>query len=371
MRDWAPPREQQTPAADDGETAPPAPPPVSSAAPSAVAEAPAPAADQESERASAALAAAATDLQAVRDAVAGTIVGQRTLISRLLIALLCDGHCLLEGVPGLAKSLSVSTLAASLRADFVRVQFTPDLLPADLTGTEIYNARTSEFETRKGPIFANIVLADEINRAPAKVQSALLEAMEERQVSIGGESFPLPQPFMVLATRNPIEQEGTYPLPEAQLDRFLMKVVVDYPPEDDEREILERQLGAPPTPPDAVMTTEALLRARAAVAQVRLETAIRDYVVRLVRATRQPGRVDPDLERLIRYGASPRASIALAQAARAHAFLDARAYTTPEDVKAVAPDVLRHRLILTYEAEADGVVPDAIVERMLDSVAVR
>ncbi len=358
MRDWAPPRAEETPAAAGGETAPPpspapAPPPSEGADPSS------------------ALAEAEADLGAVRDAIAGTIVGQKTLISRLLIALLCDGHCLLEGVPGLAKSLSVSTLAASLHADFVRVQFTPDLLPADLTGTEIYNARTSEFETRKGPMFANIVLADEINRAPAKVQSALLEAMEERQVSIGGESFALPQPFMVLATRNPIEQEGTYPLPEAQLDRFLMKIVVDYPPEDDEREILERGLGAPAAPPDPVITTEAVLRARAVVGEVRLTTAIRDYVVRLIRATRQPGRVDADLERLIRYGASPRAAIALAQAARAHAFLDARGYTTPEDVKAVAPDVLRHRLILTYEAEADGVVPEDIVERMLDGVAVR
>ena len=290
MRDWAPPRAPQTPAADGGAAAP-------SAAPSEGAETPAPAPGREPEPASPALAAAEADLQAVRDAVSGTIVGQKTLISRLLIALLCDGHCLLEGVPGLAKSLSVSTLAATLHADFVRVQFTPDLLPADLTGTEIYNARTSEFETRQGPIFANIVLADEINRAPAKVQSALLEAMEERQVSIGGESFPLPQPFMVLATRNPIEQEGTYPLPEAQLDRFMMKVIIDYPPEDDEREILERRLGDPPTPPDPVITTAALLRARAVVGEVRLATAIRDYVVRLIRATRQPGRVDPDLER--------------------------------------------------------------------------
>ena len=352
MSDWAPPRAQDLPHPQAEEP-------------------PAPVVTASDEPTSPALAAAEANLQAVRDAVGRTIVGQETLVSRLLIALLCDGHCLLEGVPGLAKSLSVSTLAAALHADFVRVQFTPDLLPADLTGTEIYNARTSEFETRKGPIFANIVLADEINRAPAKVQSALLEAMEERQVSIGGHSFPLPQPFMVLATRNPIEQEGTYPLPEAQLDRFMLKIVIDYPPETDEREILERRLGVTPPRAQPVITTEALLAARAAVSQVRLEPAIRDYIVRLIRATRQPGRIDPALERLVRYGASPRATIALAEAARAHAFLDGRTHTTPEDVKALAPDVLRHRLIVTYEAEADGVAPEAVIERMLDGVPVR
>ena len=340
-------------------------------APTAARETPPAAREAPPPDASPELATAAADLQAVREAVSRTIVGQDALISRLLIVLLCDGHCLLEGVPGLAKSLSVSTLAATLQADFVRLQFTPDLLPGDLTGTEIYNARSAAFEVRKGPIFANIVLADEINRAPAKVQAALLEAMEERQVSIGGESFPLPQPFMVLATLNPIEQEGTYPLPEAELDRFMMKVIVDYPPESDEREILERQLGRAPAATQPVITTEALRQARAALAGVRLEVPIRDYVVRLVRATRRPGRVDPDLERLVRYGASPRASIALARAARAHAFLEARAFTTPEDVKAVAHDVLRHRIIVTYEAEAEGAEPDAIVDRILDGVAVR
>ena len=319
----------------------------------------------------AALAAAAADLHAVREAVSRTIVGQDALISRLLIALLCDGHCLLEGVPGLAKSLSVSTLAATLHTSFVRLQFTPDLLPADLTGTEIYNARTAEFETRTGPIFANIVLADEINRAPAKVQAALLEAMEERQVSIGGKTFPLPQPFMVLATRNPIEQEGTYPLPEAQLDRFMLKIVIDYPPEADEREILDRRLADAIAPTPAVISTDTLLRARAALRHIRLESPIRDYVVRLIRATRQPDRIDPDLARLVRYGVSPRASIALAEGARAHAFLNARAFTTPDDVKAIAHDVLRHRIIVTYEAEAEGVEPDDIVNRMLDGVPVR
>lgn len=353
MSDWAPPRAEDAPTDPDGRE--PAAAPAEPTPPATVSPA----------------HAAAADLQAVREAISRTIVGQDALVSRLLITLLCDGHCLLEGVPGLAKSLSVATLAATLHADFVRVQFTPDLLPADLTGTEIYNARTAEFETRKGPIFANIVLADEINRAPAKVQSALLEAMQERQVSIGGESFSLPQPFMVLATRNPIEQEGTYPLPEAQLDRFLLKIVVDYPPEIDEREILERQLLGTTPAPEPVITTDALLRAREALGEVRLEEPIRDYVVRLIRATRHPGRVDPDMERLVRYGASPRASIALAQAARAHAFLAARAHTTPEDVKAVAADVLRHRIIVTYEAEAEGVEPDAIIERMLDGVAVR
>lgn len=301
----------------------------------------------------------------LRAAVADVIVGQDALITRLLVALLCDGHCLIEGVPGLAKSLTVSTLAASLRTSYVRVQFTPDLLPADLTGSEIYNAAESRFDVRKGPIFANVLLADELNRAPAKVQSALLEAMQERQVSIGGQSFPLPQPFLVLATQNPIEQEGTYPLPEAQLDRFMLKVVVDYPNEHEEREVLDRRLAAEDAQPAAVLDTAQLLELRRAVAAVRMEPRLRDYVVRLARATRSPARVERELGAYVAHGASPRATAALAQAARAHAFLAGRDYAAPDDVKALALDVLRHRLVLTYEAEADAVTADAVIARLL------
>ena len=241
----------------------------------------------------------------LRAAVANVIVGQDALITRLLVALLCDGHCLIEGVPGLAKSLTVSTLAASLRAAYVRVQFTPDLLPADLTGSEIYNAADARFEVRTGPIFTNVLLADEVNRAPAKVQSALLEAMQERQVSIGGETFPLPQPFLVLATQNPIEQEGTYPLPEAQLDRFMLKVVVDYPNERQEREVLDRQLSGRTDEPQAVMDAEQLLAQRRALAEVRMEPRLRDYVVQLTRASRSPSRVERGLAGYVAYGASP------------------------------------------------------------------
>ena len=320
-------------------------------------------------------------LQAVRVEVARTIVGQEALITRLLVALLCDGHCLLEGVPGLAKSLAVQTLADAIQAQFVRIQFTPDLLPADLTGTEIYNARSGGFDVRRGPIFANIVLADEINRAPAKVQSALLEAMQERQISIGGETFPLPDPFMVLATQNPIEHEGTYRLPEAQLDRFMLKVIVDYPGERDEREILERHLrpqsGPLPTArlqrgrSQPVLSTGDLLAARTAVEAVLIEDPVRDYVVRLIRGTRHLDRIDGGLEHLVQYGASPRAAVFLAQAARAHAFLDGRTFTAPEDVKAMAPDVLRHRVLVSYEAEAEDITSDQIITRILDGVTVR
>jgi len=316
------------------------------------------------------LADAEARLAHVRQEVGRVIVGQEAFITRLLIALLCDGHCLIEGVPGLAKSLTVETLAGTLHAGFVRLQFTPDLLPGDVTGTEIYNARAGEFEVRRGPIFTNIVLADEINRAPAKVQSALLEAMQERQVSIGGRTFPLPQPFMVLATQNPIEQEGTYPLPEAQLDRFMLKVHVDYPAERDEQEILQRHLaGAPPASP-AVMTTDQLVAARDALSQVRIEDGIREYVVRLTRATRRAATYDAELGRLIAFGASPRASVYLAQAARAHAFLAGRDHTTPDDVKAIALDVFRHRVLVTYEAEAEEVTSDVVVHRLLDAVPV-
>ena len=342
---------------------------VARGAPSSEAQ-PGPGLDAKTDRAPAILATAETQLHTVRQEIAKVIVGQDAFITRLLITLLCDGHCLIEGVPGLAKSLTVDTVASAIDAHFVRIQFTPDLLPADLTGTEIYNVKSGDFEVRTGPIFANIVLADEINRAPAKVQSALLEAMQERQVSIGGKTHPLPQPFMVLATQNPLEQEGTYPLPEAQLDRFMLKVLIDYPEEREEREILERHLAPGTTTISPVITTDQLLEARRAVAQVRLEDPIRDYAVRLTRATRRAGAIEGDLGRLVAYGASPRAAIYLAQAARAHAFLDSRDHTTPDDVKAIAADVLRHRVLITYEAEADNVTSDAVILRILDGVPV-
>jgi MoxR-like ATPase len=310
-------------------------------------------------------------VDAVRNEVARVIVGQRYLIDRLLIALLCDGHILIEGVPGLAKTLSVNTLAQTIGASFVRISFTPDLLPADVTGTQIYNPQEGEFHIRKGPVFANIVLADEVNRAPAKVQSALLEAMQERQVSIGGTTFPLPQPFMVLATQNPIESEGTYPLPEAQLDRFMLKAVVGYPTRQEERQILERfENGAMP-PVSQVVSVDALVAARAAVQQVHLNEQMRDYLVHLIFATRDPKSYRLDaLAPLVAFGASPRATIYLAQAAKAFAFIDGRGYVAPDDVKAVARDVMRHRIIITYEAEAEGLSSDDIVDRVLQGVAV-
>ena len=304
----------------------------------------------------------------LRAEIAQVIVGQDALITRLLIALLCDGHCLIEGVPGLAKSLTVSTLAACLDAEYTRLQFTPDLLPADLTGSEIYNAAQADFQVRQGPIFTNVLLADEINRAPAKVQSALLEAMQERQVSIGGESFPLPQPFLVLATQNPIEQEGTYPLPEAQLDRFMLKVVVDYPGELEEREVLDRQLDATVPAVNAVTDTATLVGARSAVGSVRLEPSLRDYIVQLSRATRSPARWRRELAAYVRHGASPRATAALAQAARAHAWLSGRDYATPDDVKTLALDTLRHRIVLSYEAEADEVSADQVISELLQAL---
>jgi MoxR-like ATPase len=310
-------------------------------------------------------------VSAVRTEVAKVIVGQDYLINRLLIALLCNGHVLVEGVPGLAKTLTVKTLADVLQLHFVRVQFTPDLLPADLIGTRIYNQATGEFSTALGPIFGNIVLADEVNRAPAKVQSALLEAMQERQCSIGGNTFPLPEPFLVLATQNPIEQEGTYPLPEAQLDRFLMKAVVTYPNRLEERVILERGILGESAEVQRVIAPEMLIAARRAVRVVHLEDPLKDYILQIVRATREPAQYKmPQLATLIAFGASPRASIYLAQTAQAHAFLDGRGYVTPEDVKAVAPDVLRHRVILTYEAEAEELTPDEVVARVLEGVDV-
>ena len=307
----------------------------------------------------------------VREEVARVVVGQHYLVDRLLIALLCDGHILIEGVPGLAKTLSVNTLAQTLGASFVRVTFTPDLLPADLTGTQIFNPQEAQFHTRKGPIFANIVLADEVNRAPAKVQSALLEAMQERQVSIGGITYPLPQPFMVLATQNPIESEGTYPLPEAQLDRFMLKAVVHYPTRVEERQILERFETGRLVEVRQVVSLDELLAARAAVQQVHLNDPLRDYIVHLISATRDPKSYRMEaLTPLLAFGASPRATIYLAQAAKAIAFLSGRGYVTPEDVKAVAHDVLRHRIIVTYEAEAEGLTADDIIERVLQGVAV-
>ncbi|GAB4334839.1 MAG: MoxR family ATPase [Dehalococcoidia bacterium] len=316
-------------------------------------------------------AASAEVLARVRQEVHRVVVGQDLLIDRMLIGLLADGHVLVEGVPGLAKSLAVSTLAAALDLSFVRIQFTPDLLPADLTGTEIFNQATGEFTIRKGPVFANIVLADEVNRAPAKVQSALLEAMQERHVTIGGKTLDLDQPFLVMATQNPIEQEGTYPLPEAQLDRFLLKVRVDYPSRQEERRILELGLNGTLARISAVAGREDIFAARRAVGEVALDDALQDYIVQVVHATRRPAAFRlPELQSLIAFGASPRATIAVALAARAHAFLQGRAYTTPDDVKNVAHDALRHRVVLTYEAEAEELTTDDLIDRVLEGVDV-
>ncbi|HWN80641.1 MAG TPA: MoxR family ATPase, partial [Candidatus Udaeobacter sp.] len=302
--------------------------------------------------------------------VGRVIVGQRTMIERLLIGLLTGGHVLLEGVPGLAKTLTVKTLAELIQARFARIQFTPDLLLADLTGTMIYNPREGTFAPKFGPIFANLILADEINRAPAKVQSALLESMQERQVTIGDRSYPLEEPFLVLATQNPIEQEGTYPLPEAQVDRFMLKLKVTYPSPAEERTILERMTGPALAPVKPVIKPEAIVKARQAAAAVYMDDKIKDYIVHIVFATREPERYGLDVKPLIAYGASPRATIYLAQAARAHAFLRGRGYVTPEDVKAIALDVLRHRVIVTYEAEAEEVTSEDIARRVLERIEV-
>jgi MoxR-like ATPase len=305
-------------------------------------------------------------------AVEQVIVGQKPMIDRLMIGMLCNGHVLLEGVPGLAKTLTVSTLARAIEAKFARIQFTPDLLPADLVGTLIYNPRDGVFTPRKGPIFANIVLADEINRAPAKVQSALLEAMQERQVTIGDTTYPLPAPFLVLATQNPIEQEGTYPLPEAQVDRFMLKLKVTYPSKQEERRVLERmtQAGGGPGIERPVTTLDEILTCRKVCEAIYVDEKVKDYVVDVVQATRRPEEYKIDAKRLIEFGASPRATIALTVAARAHAFLDGRGYVTPQDVKSIALDVLRHRIIATYEAEAEGLTSDDLVKRILDAVPV-
>jgi MoxR-like ATPase len=298
------------------------------------------------------------------------IVGQKALLDRLLIGLLGDGHLLLEGVPGLAKTLSVKTLSDVLDLKFQRIQFTPDLLPADLIGTMIYNQKEGEFVPRKGPLFAQIILADEINRAPAKVQSALLESMQERQVTIGDTTYPLDRPFLVLATQNPIEQEGTYPLPEAQVDRFMLKIKVDYPTKAEEREILDRMTVLPTWEVRRLVHAEDILRARRAVAQVYIDTRIKDYIVELIIATRRPEEYKLDIKGLVQFGASPRATVFLTLAAKAHAFIRGRGYVTPEDVKSIAFDVLRHRIILSYEAEAEDVTTEQIIQRVLDTIEV-
>jgi len=307
----------------------------------------------------------------VRGAVEQVIVGQRYMVDRLLVGLLSDGHVLLEGVPGLAKTLVVKTLADAVHTQFTRIQFTPDLLPADLVGTMVYNQRDGEFVARKGPIFANFILADEINRAPAKVQSALLEAMQERQVTIGDATYPLDPLFVVLATQNPIEQEGTYPLPEAQVDRFMLKLKVTYPSRREEREIMDRYATAPPPQVDPVVTPQVILRGRELVGEVYVDEKIKEYILDIVLVTRDPKQYGlSELEGMIEYGASPRASIYLNRAARAHAFLDGRGYVTPEDVKMLAMDVLRHRIIVSYEAEAEEITSEAIVERIFDKIEV-
>ena len=299
------------------------------------------------------------------------IVGQKYLIERLLIGIMANGHILLEGVPGLAKTLSVMTLAKAVKAKYQRIQFTPDLLPADLIGTLIYNPRDGDFTTKKGPIFANIVLADEINRAPAKVQSALLEAMQEGQVTIGDETFKLDEPFIVLATQNPIEQEGTYPLPEAQVDRFMLKLNISYPSKEEEREILERMaLTNTSTEINAIITPEDIKRLRSVVDQIYIDDKIKDYIVDLVFASREPQKYNLDLDEFIEYGASPRATIFLTTASKAYAFLKGRGYVTPQDVKSIGMDVLRHRIIITYEAEAEEMTSEKVIQNIFDNIEV-
>ena len=314
---------------------------------------------------------AAARLGEIQRAVGEVVVGQERLVESLLVALLCRGHVLLEGVPGLAKTLTVRTLAGVVGGSFQRLQFTPDMLPADVTGTLVFDPKTSDFIPHQGPVFANLVLADEINRAPAKVQSALLESMEERQVTIGDATFKLPEPFVVLATQNPIEQEGTYPLPEAQLDRFLFKVLVDYPSPDEERRVLEYHLGDAFPAPSRATSLDEFGELGRVVREVYLDERIRTYIINLVAATREPAEVGlGDLTPLVAYGASPRATIALAVGSRALAMIRGRSYVTPEDVKELAPSVLRHRLVLTYEAEAEGATVEDITERVLLAVEV-
>ena len=310
-------------------------------------------------------------VNAVKQEMAKVVIGQQELINRLLLSLLCKGHVLLEGVPGLAKTLSVKALAGTLHAAFSRIQFTPDLLPADLLGTMIYNPETRQFSAKKGPVFANLILADEINRAPAKVQSALLEAMQERQVTLGETSYALPNPFLVLATQNPIEQEGTYQLPEAQLDRFLFKVLVDYPSREEELKVLtlmSSTAAAPRTAP--VVSVQEIEESRQLMDMIFIDPAVEGYIVDLVRTTRAPERVDHSLEGMVRAGASPRATINIALAAKALAFTRGRAYVTPQDIKDLAHDILRHRILLSYEAEAASVTSDLVIDRILSKVPV-
>jgi MoxR-like ATPase len=303
--------------------------------------------------------------------VGKVIVGQSRMIDRLLIGLLCRGHILLEGVPGLAKTLAVATLAKAIDTGFRRLQFTPDLLPADLVGTLVYNQKTGDFVPKKGPLFSNIILADEINRAPAKVQSALLEAMQERQVTIGDTTYPLDEPFLVLATQNPIEQEGTYPLPEAQVDRFMLKLKVVYPTREEEKQILERMAGGEVPPVQCVISVDKILSARSVVNEIYMDPKVEDYIVNIVFASREPASVGlTDVKDLVAWGASPRATLNLTRAARAHAFIRGRGYVTPEDVKSIGMDVLRHRIIVTYEAEAENITPEDIVQKIFDRVEV-
>ena len=310
-------------------------------------------------------------LQAVRREIGKVIVGQQTMIDRLLVAMLCNNHVLIEGVPGLAKTKTVTTLAQAVAATFKRIQFTPDLLPGDLIGTLIYNPKTGDFSTRKGPIFANIILADEINRAPAKVQSALLEAMQEGQVTIGDTSYPLADPFLVLATQNPIEQEGTYRLPEAQVDRFMLKLKVGYPSREEEQQILRLVAGDAEAPQvEAVMQREDIARLRALSRSIYLDVKVEEYIVNLVAASREPAAYGLAIGHLIQYGASPRATIFLAMAAKALALLSGRGYVTPQDVKTIGMDVLRHRVTITYEAEAEDKIPEDIIRQIFDTVPV-
>jgi MoxR-like ATPase len=317
-------------------------------------------------------AQATADSRLVQDVsrqTARRVVGQEYMVERLLISLLTGGHVLLEGVPGLAKTLTVRTLAETIDTTFNRIQFTPDLLPADVVGTQIYDQSTGKFLVKKGPIFANIILADEINRAPAKVQAALLEAMQEKQVTIGGTTYKLEEPFLVLATQNPIEQEGTYPLPEAQVDRFMLKLRVGYPTRDEEKEIMRRMAGGEPIAVEKIASPIAIMEARKRIAELYMDDRIVDYIVDIVHATREPTSAGlDDLVPLIEFGASPRATIALAQASRAHAFLRGRSFVTPDDVKAIGPDVLRHRVLTTYEAEAEEVTSDDIVAKILSRI---
>jgi MoxR-like ATPase len=310
-------------------------------------------------------------VQAVQNEIARVIVGQRYLIDRLLVGLLANGHVLLEGVPGLAKTLAVKTLASCVDTRFQRLQFTPDLLPADIIGTMIYNPRDGEFRARLGPIFSNLVLADEINRAPAKVQSALLEAMQERKITISDQSYPLSDPFLVLATQNPLEQEGTYPLPEAQLDRFMLKLNIGYPTKAEERKILDLMgTSAPDLTVHKVASVEDIIRAREIVNRIFIDDRVKDYIVDIVWATRRPQEFHLGMEGLIRYGASPRATINLTLAARAHAFLNGRGYVTPQDIKSVGADVLRHRVIVGYEAEAEDITSEIVIQRIFTGLPV-